>query len=174
MTPAGRYSNSKQVELCVVIGKDCKNIGASEDVTPYILGYTVGNDVSARWWQMPERSSGQPSAAKSFDKFAPIGPVITSTALIPDPTTLHMRTLVNGEQRQATRTDDLIFDIPAVMRHFSRGMTLRRGTVIMTGTPSGVAAFIKPPAWLKDGDVVEMELENVGSIRNRLVFEKSA
>lgn len=67
-----------------------------------------------------------------------------------------MRSLVNGEERQDTLTDDLIFDIPAIIRHFSRGMTLRRGTIIMTGTPGGVAAFMKPPAWLQDGDVVEM------------------
>ncbi|KIW90827.1 uncharacterized protein Z519_08610 [Cladophialophora bantiana CBS 173.52] len=161
-----------EVELCVVIGKDCKNIREDEDVTQYILGYTVGNDVSSRWWQMPERSSNQPSAAKSFDKFAPIGPVITSPSLIPDPTKLKMRSIVNGQQRQITQTDDLIFDIPTIIRHFSRGMTIRKGTVIMTGTPSGVAAFMKPPAWLQDGDVVEMELENVGTMRNKMVFER--
>lgn len=160
------------MELCVVIGKDCKNIGPEDDVTQYILGYTVGNDVSARWWQMPERSNNQPSAAKSFDKFAPIGPVITSTDIIRDPTKLRMRSLVNGEERQNTLTNDLIFDIPAIIRHFSRGMTLRRGTIIMTGTPSGVAAFMKPPAWLQDGDVVEMELQEVGTMRNKMVFEK--
>ena len=141
-------------------------------MTHYILGYTVGNDVSSRWWQMPERSSNQPGAAKSFDKFAPIGPVITSTSIIPDPSQLTMRTLVNGEQRQFTRTDDLIFDIPAIIRHLSRGTTVRKGTVIMTGTPGGVAAFLKPPAWLQDGDEVQMELENVGTIKNRIVFEK--
>lgn len=155
-----------------MIGKDCKNIGPEDDVTQYILGYTVGNDVSARWWQMPERSNNQPSAAKSFDKFAPIGPVITSTDIIRDPTKLRMRSLVNGEERQNTLTNDLIFDIPAIIRHFSRGMTLRRGTIIMTGTPSGVAAFMKPPAWLQDGDVVEMELQEVGTMRNKMVFQK--
>ena len=157
----------------MVLGQDCKNVSESEDVTRYIMGYTVGNDVSSRWWQMPERSSNQPSAAKSFDKFAPIGPVITSTSIISDPSRLTMRSIVNGDQRQLTRTDDLIFDIPAIIRHFSRGTTLRKGTVIMTGTPSGVAAFMKPPAWLQDGDIVEMELENVGTIRNKIVFEKA-
>lgn len=144
-----------------------------EDVTQYILGYTVGNDVSARWWQMPERSNNQPSMAKSFDKFAPIGPVITSPDIIADPKQLRMRSIVNGDQRQITQTDDLIFDIPAIIRHFSRAMTIRKGAVIMTGTPSGVAAFMKPPAWLQDGDVVEMELEHVGTMRNKMVFEKS-
>jgi 2-keto-4-pentenoate hydratase/2-oxohepta-3-ene-1,7-dioic acid hydratase in catechol pathway len=147
-------------------------VGEDEDVTQYILGYTVGNDVSSRWWQMPERSSNQPSAAKSFDKFAPIGPVVTSTDIIPDPKKLKMRSMVNGDHRQITQTDDLIFDIPAIIRHFSRGMTIRRGTVIMTGTPSGVAFFMKPQAWLQDGDIVEMELEHVGTMRNRIVFQK--
>src|ERR1700744_3702831 len=121
---------------------------------------------------MPERSSNQPGAAKSFDKFAPIGPVITSTSIILDPSQLTLCTRVNGEQRQHSKTDDLVFEIPASIRHLSRGKTLRKGTVIMTGTPSGVAAFIKPPAWLQDGDVVEMELKNVGTIKNKMVFEK--
>jgi 2-keto-4-pentenoate hydratase/2-oxohepta-3-ene-1,7-dioic acid hydratase in catechol pathway len=121
---------------------------------------------------MPERSSNQPGAAKSFDKFGPIGPVITSTSVIPDPSQLTLYTRVNGEERQHSKTDDLVFDIPALIRHLSRGTTLRKGTVIMTGTPSGVAAFIKPPAWLQDGDVVEMGLEHVGTMKNKMVFEK--
>lgn len=161
-----------QVELCVVIGKDCKNVGEDEDVTQYILGYTVGNDVSSRWWQMPERSSNQPSAAKAFDKFAPIGPVITSPEIITDPSKLELYTLVNGEGRQSSSTDDLIFDVRAIIRHFSRSTTIRKGTVIMTGTPGGVAAFMKPPAWLQDGDIVEMGIDKIGTIRNKMAFEK--
>ena len=82
-----------------------------------------------------------------------------------------MKCFVNSEERQSTRTDDLIFDIPAIIRHLSRGTTLRKGTVIMTGTPSGVAAFLKPPVWLQDGDVVEVQLESIGIIRNKMVFE---
>lgn len=82
-----------------------------------------------------------------------------------------METFVNGEKRQSTQIDDLIFDIPTILEHLSRGKTIRKGTVIMTGTPSGVAAFMKPPVWLKDGDVVEIKVEQVGSIKNRMVFE---
>jgi 2-keto-4-pentenoate hydratase/2-oxohepta-3-ene-1,7-dioic acid hydratase in catechol pathway len=137
----------------------------------YVLGYTVGNDVSSRYWQRLERGSGQPGYAKSFDKFAPLGPTIVSPNLIPDPKTLTLKTYVNGELRQQTGTDDLIFDIPTLIRHLSRGMTLRKGSVIMTGTPSGVAAFIKPPAWLKDRDIVEIEISVIGRIRNRMAFE---
>lgn len=156
----------------MVIGKDCKNLGEDEDPTPYILGYTVGNDVSSRYWQRPERCGGQHGYAKSFDKFAPIGPVIASTTAIPDPKTLTLTTTVNGELRQKTKTDDLIFDIPAIIRFLSRGTTLRPGTVIMTGTPSGVAAFMKPPPWLGDGDVVEIGITGIGKIRNKMVLEK--
>jgi 2-keto-4-pentenoate hydratase/2-oxohepta-3-ene-1,7-dioic acid hydratase in catechol pathway len=162
----------RQAELCVVIGKDCKNVTESEDPLQYVLGYTAGNDVSSRWWQMPERSNNQHSAAKSFDKFAPLGPVITSTKIIPDPTKLTMTTRVNGSLRQSTKTDDMVYEIPDVIRHLSRGTTLRKGTVIMTGTPSGVAAFMKPPAWLQDGDVVEVEIDNIGVIKNKMVFER--
>lgn len=156
----------------MVIGKDCKNLGANEDPTPYILGYTVGNDVSSRYWQAPARCGSQHAYAKSFDKFGPIGPVIVSPAVISDPGALDLKTFVNGELRQSTKTDDLIYDIPAILRHLSRGTTLRPGTVIMTGTPSGVAAFRSPPPWLKHGDVVEVEISNIGKIRNQMVLTK--
>lgn len=123
---------------------------------------------------MPERSGNQHGSAKSFDKFAPIGPVITSTDIIPDPEQLQMECFVNGEKRQSTHVDDLIFGIPSILQHLSRGTTLRKGTVIMTGTPSGVAAFMKPPAWLQNGDVVEVSIDKIGSIKNRVVFENES
>jgi 2-keto-4-pentenoate hydratase/2-oxohepta-3-ene-1,7-dioic acid hydratase in catechol pathway len=161
-----------QGELCVVIGKKCKNLSLACNPLDYVLGYTVGNDVSSRFWQLDkDRSGGQHGYAKSFDKFAPIGPILCSTEQIPDPSNLHLTTTVNGVQKQSAGLDDLIFDVPAIIRHLSRGMTLREGTVIMTGTPSGVAAFEKPPGWLKDGDLVEVELQGVGSIANKMVFE---
>jgi 2-keto-4-pentenoate hydratase/2-oxohepta-3-ene-1,7-dioic acid hydratase in catechol pathway len=159
-------------ELCVIIGKTCKNIPLSVNPLEYVLGYTAGNDVSSRFWQLDrERSGGQHGYAKSFDKFAPIGPVLCSTTQIPDPSKLTLRTTVNGVQKQSTRLDDLIFDVSAIIRHLSRGMTLRAGTVIMTGTPSGVAAFENPPGWLKHGDIVQVEVSGIGKIENRMVFE---
>lgn len=158
-------------ELTVVIGRSAKNLTESDNPLDYVLGYTVGNDVSSRYWQDPVRAGGQHGYAKAFDKFAPIGPILCSTSQIPDPTKLTLQTFVNGEERQTTKTDDLIFDIPAIIRHLSRGRTLRPGTVIMSGTPSGVAAFMKPPAWLKDGDVVEVKISELGMIRNKMVFE---
>ena len=97
--------------------------------------------------------------------------MLVSPLAIPDPSKLKLITRVNGEVRQESGTDDLIFDVPTIIRHLSRASTLRPGTVIMTGTPSGVAAFRKPPAWLQDGDVVEIEIEGIGKIRNRMVFK---
>lgn len=122
-------------ELSVIIGKDIKNLPDTEDPLDYVLGYTVGNDISSRHWQNAERSGGQHGYAKSFDKFAPIGPVITSPAAIKNPERLTLKTWINGELRQDGSTDDLIFGIRSIIRHLSQGMTLKRGTVIMTGTP---------------------------------------
>lgn len=164
-------TSTLQAELCFVIGKDCKNFHPQDNISDYILGYTAGNDISSRYWQNPERSGNQHGSAKSFDKFAPIGPVITSTRAIPNLADLRLECFVNGNKRQSSKLDDLIFDVAAVLAHLSRGVTIRRGTVVMTGTPSGVAAFMKPPLWLKDGDVVEVSLEHVGTIRNRFLFE---
>jgi 2-keto-4-pentenoate hydratase/2-oxohepta-3-ene-1,7-dioic acid hydratase in catechol pathway len=161
-----------QGELCVVIGKDCKNLSESDDPLEYVLGYTAGNDLSARWWQQSEQSGNQHGYAKSFDKFAPLGPVLCSRTCIPDPTKLTLTTWVNGKERQSTGTDDLIFDIPTIIRHASRGMTLQKGTVIMAGTSGGVGAFLKPPQWLVDDDLVEIEITGIGKIRNRMTFEK--
>ncbi|OQU94354.1 hypothetical protein CLAIMM_00715 [Cladophialophora immunda] len=145
------------------------DLAEDADPTPFILGYTVGNDVSSRYWQNSLRSGGQHGSGKAFDKFAPIGPVIASPKAVPDPSALSLTTKVNGELRQKTGTDDLIFDIHAIFRHLSRGRTLRPGTVIMTGTPSGVAAFMKPPEWLKNGDLVEIEITGLGKIANRML-----
>lgn len=123
-------------ELTVVIGKDCKNI-SEEEALDYVLGYTIGNDVSARNFQMPDVSGGQFCYAKSFDGFAPIGPAISMTDAIPDPQKLSFITRVNGMKRQETSTDDMIWPVSQIIAHLSRGTTIRKGTLIMTGTPSG-------------------------------------
>lgn len=164
-------------ELCVVIGKDVKNFSKGDDPLPYILGYTVGNDVSSRYWQAVPRSGGQHGMGKSFDKFAPLGPVIVSSR---SPTiadkikdgipVLTLQTRVNGELRQDTSTGDLLFLMSDILQYLSLGRTVRKGTVIMTGTPSGVAAFFKPPKWLQDGDIVEVKIEGLGAIKNKMVI----
>jgi len=157
--------------LTVIIAKDCKNV-SPVDALSYVLGYTAGNDVSARNFQLPASVSGnQFGYAKSFDGFAPIGPAVVLSSSIPDPHQLSYTTKVNGEVRQTTKTDDMIFSIKEIVAHLSRGTTLRKGTVIMTGTPSGVGLFMEPKGFLKDGDVVEVSIEGIGAIRNKMVFE---
>lgn len=159
-------------ELTIVIGRDAKNVSEA-DALDYVLGYTVGNDVSSRNFQLPDTSGGQFCFAKSFDGFAPIGPVIVSKSVIPDPSKLKLTTRVNGQVRQQTETSDMIFSIQQIIAHLTRGTTLRKGTVIQTGTPSGVGLFIEPrgSGFLKDGDEVEVEITEIGSIRNKMVFE---
>ncbi|KAF2633477.1 hypothetical protein BU25DRAFT_327545 [Macroventuria anomochaeta] len=158
-------------ELTIVIGKDCKNATA-DNWKDYILGYTVGNDVSARNFQLPASvSGGQFGYAKSFDKFAPIGPCIASKEVVGDPQKLKYWTKVNGEKRQETGTDDMIFTIGEIIQHLSRGTTLRSGTAILTGTPSGVGLFMEPKGFVKDGDEVEIYVEGIGSIINKMKFE---
>jgi 2-keto-4-pentenoate hydratase/2-oxohepta-3-ene-1,7-dioic acid hydratase in catechol pathway len=157
-------------ELTVIIGKDGKNI-SEDDALDYVLGYTMGNDVSARFFQLPPNSGGQFCYAKSFDGFAPVGPCIVSPALISDPQKLEYVTRVNGQLRQQTSTSDMIWSVKQIIAHLSRGTTLRKGTVIMTGTPSGVGLFHKD-GFLKDGDEVEVSVTEIGAIRNRMVFEK--
>lgn len=165
-------------ELCVVVGKDVKNFTkGQDDPVAYVLGYTVGNDVSSRFWQANPRSGGQHWSGKSFDKFAPLGPVLVSSRApaladriqdgIPN---LALKTRVDGEERQSTNTADLLFRLSDIFEFLSLGRTVRKGTVIMTGTPSGVAAFFKPPRWLQSGNVVEVEIEALGTIRNKMVI----
>ncbi|EXJ69173.1 uncharacterized protein A1O5_08108 [Cladophialophora psammophila CBS 110553] len=144
-------------EFTIVFSKRAINLTESDNVFDYLL----------------IRSGGQHGYAKAFDKFAPIGPILASTSQIPHLSRLTLNTTVNGEQRQLTQTDDFIFDIPSIVRHLTRGRTINPGTLVITGTPSGVAAFHKPPAWLKDGDVVEVEITEVGKIRNKMVFVKN-
>lgn len=119
---------------------------------------------------MPERSSSQASYSKGFDKFAPLGPYLCSATLVPDPGQLRLTTRVNGEVRQDETTADLLFGVEELIRFASRGHTLRPGTVVMTGTPSGVGLGRKPPVFLIDGDVVEIEIERLGIIRNKFLI----
>lgn len=135
-----------------------------------MLRYCIGNDVSARSFQIPDASGGQYCYAKSFDKFAPIGPAIWSTDVVPDPQSLTYKTIVNGEVMQETETNDMIWTVREVIAHLSRGTTLSKGTVIMTGAPSGVGVFRN---WfLKDGVVVSVEVEGLGAIADRIVFDR--
>lgn len=150
-------------ELAVIIAKDAKNV-SEEDAMNYVLGYSASNDISARNFQLPEASGGQFCYAKSFDGFAPIGPCIASAALFPDNLSARITTKVNGVTKQDSNTSDMIFNVKRLISHLSRGTTLRKNTVIMTGTPSGVGFFRKE--FLRAGDAVEVEIEGVGKIQN--------
>ncbi|KAI3572467.1 hypothetical protein IWW34DRAFT_762425 [Fusarium oxysporum f. sp. albedinis] len=156
-------------ELCIIIGKDGKDI-QPQDALDHLLGYTVGNDLSSRHWQRPPRAGGQFCYAKSFDGFAPIGPTILSPH-VATAESLHLTTKVNGEVRQQSPISDMIFNVRDIVSHCSRGTTLRTGTVIMTGTPSGIAAKMPGSPWLQNGDIVEVTISNIGTLRNKLVLE---
>ena len=157
-------------ELVVVIGKPCKDV-AREHALAHVAGYTCGNDVSARDWQL-RRGGTQWCRGKSFDTFAPLGPCLVTPDSIPDPSQLQIQTLVNGRVLQDANTRDMIHDVPALIAFLSQSTTLLPGTVIFTGTPSGVGMAQNPPLWLKDGDEVSVTIEKIGTLTNRVCGEK--
>lgn len=159
-----------EAELTVVIGRDAKNV-SEDDALDYVLGYTCGNDVSARAYQIPEVCGWQVGYAKSFDAFGPIGPAIVAAASVPDPQKLRCRARVNGEVRQDFETADMIWSVRQIIAHLSRATTLRAGTVIMTGTSSGIGWHTN--GCLHDGDLVEIEIDGLGILANRMVFDQS-
>ena len=155
-----------EVELGVVIGKAGKNIPRARAME-YVFGYTVLNDVSAR--DIQNSHGGQFFKGKSLDGACPMGPWIVMRDEIPNPHTLPLRCRVNGVVKQESNTSDFIFNIPALIEWFSKGMTLLPGDMIATGTPSGVGFARTPPEFLKPGDVVESEVVGIGMIRNKVV-----
>lgn len=158
-------------ELAVVIGRRCKNV-RREEALAHVLGYTCANDVSARDWQKrPELGGGQWCRGKSFDTFAPLGPCLATPQELPDPNALWLRTWLNGVLVQEAGTDDMIFDVPALIEFLSGSTTLEAGTVILTGTPSGVGMAADPPRWLQPGDTVAIEIEGIGRLENPVVAE---
>ena len=158
-----------ECELAVVIGKRCKNVSRADALT-YVLGYTCANDVSARDWQR-NGGGGQWCRGKTFDTFAPLGPVLVTRDEIPNPNSLRIRTILNGDTLQDWNTDDMIFDVPAIIEFLSASTTLFPGTVILTGTPHGVGFARTPPVFLKAGDTVSIEIENIGTLTNPVINE---
>jgi len=156
-----------ECELAVVIGKPCKDV-SREEALDYVLGYTCANDVSARQTQF-NAGSGQWNRGKSFDTFCPLGPCLVTPEDIPDPNSLRIRTMLNGEVMQDSNTDDMIFDVREIISYLSQGTTLSPGTVIITGTPEGVGFSRKPPVYLKEGDVVTIDIEKIGALTNPVV-----
>ncbi len=151
-----------EVELAVIIDNDCKDV-SEEDAYKYIFGYTILNDVSAR--QLQSRHN-QWYFGKSLDGFTPMGPWIVTKDEFAFPPALNIQSRINGELRQNSNTSDLIFGIPHIIAELSKGMTLKAGTIIATGTPAGAGMGFDPPKFLQKGDIVECTIEGIGTLRN--------
>ena len=155
-----------EVELAVIIGTGGRGI-AREDALRHVWGYTILNDVSAR--DIQNRAGVQWFLGKSLDGSCPMGPWIVTADELRDPTNLRLRLLVNGIVKQEDTTAHMIFDIPTLLADISRGMTLEPGDILATGTPSGVGFARTPPEFLRPGDLMESEIEGIGTMRNRVV-----
>lgn len=155
-----------EAELAVIIGKNTKNI-EPEKASESIFGYMILHDVSARDIQFKDK---QFTRGKGIDTFAPCGPWITTKEEINNAQNLQIVTKVNGEIRQNSSSSKMVISIEKIISSLSRVMTLEAGDIISTGTPAGVAMSMKEPKYLKDGDIVEITIENLGTIRNRITF----
>ncbi|KAG3153821.1 hypothetical protein PI126_g9914 [Phytophthora idaei] len=156
-----------ECELAVVLKEAACNVTEEEALT-YVGGYTCANDISARRWQ-GKKGGGQWCRAKTFDTFCPLGPVLITPEIIPDPQTLKIATYLNGEQVQKSNTGDMIFSVAKLISQLSQDCTLPKGTLILTGTPEGVGVARNPPLFLAPGDMVEIEIERIGKLVNPVV-----
>ena len=159
-----------EAELVVVIGERARRIGVDAALS-VIAGYTCANDVSARDLQ---RRDGQWLRSKSFDSFCPLLPVVVPVETLGDGAGLRIVQRLNGKALQDSSTSELIFGVPELVAHASNVFTLEPGDVILTGTPAGVGVHRDPPVAMKPGDVVEVEVENIGTLRNPVVAESGA
>jgi 2,4-diketo-3-deoxy-L-fuconate hydrolase len=163
--PSSHTQVDYEVELAVVIGRTARRV-ARERALDHVFGYTVVNDVSARDVQFKD---AQITLGKNADSFCPLGPEVVTADEIGDPSALHVRTEVNGEVRQSAATATWLFDVPTLIEFVSRTITLEPGDIVTTGTPSGVGCFRTPPAWLQPGDVVVVEVEEIGRLANPVI-----
>jgi 2-keto-4-pentenoate hydratase/2-oxohepta-3-ene-1,7-dioic acid hydratase in catechol pathway len=159
-----------EVELATVIGKKCKDV-SREDALQYVAGFSVFNDISARDIQFAEMKRGFCNLGKNFDTFGPMGPCLVTPDQAGNPDNLGMELRVNGQVRQLSSTKNMVFKVRELVEFFS-SMTLDRGDIITSGTPSGVAIYRKPdnePYLLKPGDAIEAKVENLGRLQNTIV-----
>jgi len=168
--PGESHEVDYEAELVVVIGRRGRRIDESK-AFDYIGGYCVGNDVSARDWQIGKPGK-QWLLGKTFDGFAPFGPALVTPDEVGDPGHLRIQCRVNGQVLQDSNTDQLIFSVPELVAYISRICTLCPGDVIFTGTPPGVGFARKPPIYLQPGDIAEVEIERVGLLRNPIIADK--
>lgn len=164
------HESDYEAELAIVIGKAARNV-SQEDAMDYVLGYTCSNDVTARIHQF---RGAQWGFGKGFDGFAPMGPCIVSASSIPNPASIVLKTILNGETMQEGSVDDMIFSIPKIVSYLSQGTTLETGTVIMTGTPHGIGVSKTPKVFLKPGDDLRVVMSHgLGSLVNTVEYEKA-
>ena len=156
-----------EAELVIVIGRKGRHI-PQQRAREYVGGYAVGHDVSARDWQL-NKPGKQWMAGKNFDTFAPIGPALVTVDEVPDPHNLGIRLRLNGKTMQDSNTGQMIFRVDEIVSYLSQIFTLEPGDLIFTGTPPGVGMARKPPVWLQPGDVVEVEIDGLGTLRNSVV-----
>jgi 2-keto-4-pentenoate hydratase/2-oxohepta-3-ene-1,7-dioic acid hydratase in catechol pathway len=161
---AGSTEIDYEAELVVIIGKTCKDV-TKEKALDYVGGYTCGNDVSSRDWQL-KKGGSQWCRGKSFDTFAPLGPCLVTPDSIGNPGELRIQSILNGRTMQDASTNDLIRDVPTLIEFVSQSTTLLPGTAIFTGTPQGVGMAQKPPVWLKNGDEISIVIERIGTLTN--------
>jgi 2-keto-4-pentenoate hydratase/2-oxohepta-3-ene-1,7-dioic acid hydratase in catechol pathway len=156
-----------EAELVVVIGQGGHDIPV-ESAMAHVGGYAVGHDVSARDWQLGKPGK-QWMAGKTFDTFAPLGPCVVTADEVPDPQNLGIRLRLNGKTMQDSNTRQLIFPVDQIVSYLSKIFTLEPGDLIFTGTPPGVGMARKPPVWLQPGDIVEVEIDGLGTLRNPVI-----
>jgi 2-keto-4-pentenoate hydratase/2-oxohepta-3-ene-1,7-dioic acid hydratase in catechol pathway len=168
--PAASQEVDYEAELVVVIGRGGRHIARKRGLE-HVGGYAVSHDVSARDWQL-NKPGKQWMAGKTFDTFAPVGPELVTPDEIPDPHNLGIRLRLNGQTMQDSSTSQLIFQVDELVAYLSGVFTLEPGDLIFTGTPPGVGMARKPPVWLKPGDVVEVEIDHLGTLRNSVIDEK--
>jgi 2-keto-4-pentenoate hydratase/2-oxohepta-3-ene-1,7-dioic acid hydratase in catechol pathway len=154
-----------EAELGVVIGQHASRVNAA-DALRYVFGYTALDDVSARDIQHGAEHGNQWVRGKSFDSFCPMGPAITTRDEVPDPQNLTVRATLNGKVLQDGNTSDMIFNVATLVSYISQGITLEPGDIIATGTPNGVGDARTPPLYLQKGDVIEIEVGNLGKLVN--------
>jgi 2-keto-4-pentenoate hydratase/2-oxohepta-3-ene-1,7-dioic acid hydratase in catechol pathway len=159
-----------EAELVIVIGKRGRHLSAA-NALEHVAGYTVGHDVSARDWQL-KKDGKQWMVGKTFDTFAPCGPFLVTRDEVPEPQKLPIELRLNGQTMQKSNTEQMIFSVADLLVYMSQVFTLEPGDLIYTGTPPGVGQARKPPVFLKDGDVVEVEIAGLGLLRNKCVQEK--
>jgi 2-keto-4-pentenoate hydratase/2-oxohepta-3-ene-1,7-dioic acid hydratase in catechol pathway len=156
-----------EAELVVVVGKRGRP-STADQAMEYVAGYTIGHDVSARDWQL-KKDGKQWMVGKTFDTFAPLGPVLVTADEVPHPHQLGIRLRLNGETMQQSNTNQMVFSVGTILAYLAQVFTLEPGDLVFTGTPPGVGFARKPPVYLRAGDVVEVEIDGLGVLRNSVV-----